>query len=116
MSGLSGEDRARLDAHTTGAYRPDCPPYYCELCDDCEAALTRALALIDQQEKALEWQGSVTKALLEAQARYVKTIDQQEEALRAADAWVDAVLQHRGETAAFDAYVAARATSTKEDG
>jgi hypothetical protein len=88
VSGLSGEDRARLDAHTTGAYRPDCPPYYCELCDDCEAALTRALALIDQQE----------------------------EALRAADAWVDAVLQHRGETAAFDAYVAARATSTKEDG
>ena len=54
MSGLSREDRARLEAHTTGAYRPDCPPYYCELCDDCEAALTRALALIDQQEKALE--------------------------------------------------------------
>ena len=43
-------------------------------------------ALIDQQAKALEWQGSVTKALLEAQARYVKTIDQQAKALEAADA------------------------------
>ena len=82
MSGLSREDRARIQhwirklRSAGGSDDPDA------------AALTRALALIDQQE----------------------------EALRAADAWVDAVLQHRGETAAFDAYVAARTTSTKEAG
>lgn len=67
-------------------------------------------------ENVCDEEGGMPCPVCERNQRVLALIDQQEEALRAADAWVDAVLQHRGETAAFDAYVAARTTSTKEDG
>ena len=95
--------------------------------DALEADIREAASLIDQQEKALEWQGSVTKALLEAQARYVRTIDQQEKALEAADGLSEAVSKFSILWGMFDPeisraayandfYRSARPTSTKEDG
>lgn len=87
--------------------------------DALEADIREAASLIDQQEKALEWQGSVTKALLEAQARYVKTIDQQEKALEAADELARVVEESPvgyGLPRSARAYRSARTTSTKEDG
>ena len=85
MSGLSKEDRARLERWCADADTHDA-----NMLLDCPALAADILKLL-------------------------ALIDQREEALRAADAWVDAVLQHRGETAALDAYVSARPTSTKEE-
>lgn len=105
MSGLSGEDRARLE-HLAG---------YCQnwgswatsstQMETMGAALTRALALIDQQEKALEAADEL------AEAAMASPVVQHEDG-----PMIDYAAYGRRVATAHAAYRSARATSTKEDG
>ena len=104
MSGLSREDRARLEV--LGQYV------------DCEVAL-RALALIDQQEKALEaadelageWERYANKSNLVGEGDEIQRVrDAESRVFRYCVEQLDLAL-YQGR-----AYRSARATSTKEDG